>query len=152
MSEKMSVVKFAKGELDLLGIEGEMRKYILQLIKVFSKQEHSDDFTAAYCADVFARLAMFKPLKPLTGEDDEWTKVAEGHYQNKRCPTVFKKNGFTYDTNGIVFRNKEGICYTNANSVVEIDFPYTPEPDCVDVEDDTAQCLDKCIMLTIEKA
>ena len=45
-------------------------KAILDLIELFASQGHSG-FSAPYVINAFDRLARFKPLSPLTGEDDE---------------------------------------------------------------------------------
>jgi hypothetical protein len=80
----------------------------------------------------------FKPLAPLTGEDDEWFKHdygGEPSYQNKRLSSVFKDaDGFCYDIDGKVFwewfKDEDGNAvktyYTGRDSRVEVTFPYTP--------------------------
>ena len=40
------------------------------------------------------RLIAGKPITPLTGSDDEFTEVADGVFQNKRCSSVFKDPRF----------------------------------------------------------
>ena len=127
----MNLIDYAKEELTRIGMIGSGEPYndavskaILDLIELFASQEHSG-FTAPYVINTFARLAMFKPLSPLTGEDDEW-KEALGMIQNKRCFSVFKeKDGKAYDTQGKIFTDDGEIWYTNGNSHVEISFPYT---------------------------
>jgi hypothetical protein len=102
-------------------------KAILDLIELFSSQSHSG-FTAPYVASVFYRLAMFKPISPLTGEDDEWNDVGNGHFQNKRCPMVFKDaDGKAYNIDGKIFSDDGGeTWFTNKDSRVYISFPYMP--------------------------
>jgi hypothetical protein len=79
-------------------------------------------------------LASFEPLVPLTGKDFEWNEVSEGMWQNNRCSHVFKgPDGKAYDINGKIFREPNGSCYTNIDSRVFIDFPYTPKREYVDV-------------------
>ena len=67
---------------------------------VVENQGHSG-FNISYVMSVFKRLVQFKPLKPLTGEEDEWLETDYGStQQNKRFSEVFsvkteKPTGFT---------------------------------------------------------
>ena len=111
---------------------------VFQLLDVFSKQEHNTA-SAAHCIDLFGKLALFRPLSPLTGEDDEWVCVSEDAgepmWQNKRFSPVFKEaDGEAYDTNGRMFREPDGDCYYGAESGVPVTFPYTPTTVYVDVD------------------
>lgn len=132
------LIDFAKKEFENLGWPGddEMQAAIcgdiLELIKVFSEQGHSST-TAPYVISRFKKLAMFEPISPLTGADDEWCEVTDGVFQNKRCSHVFKKNGQAYDIDGKIFREKNGSCYTSKDSRVNVEFPYWPESEYVDV-------------------
>ena len=112
-----------------------IQENVLQLIEVFSEQGHSGS-SAPYCIEFFRKLALFKPLCPLTGEDSEWNEVSNNIYQNNRCSHVFKdgKDGTAYDIDGRVFREPDGCCYTNFDSRVFIKFPYTPKREYVDVD------------------
>ena len=110
---------------------------IMKLLEVFDEQGHSGS-SAPYCVEIFRKLAMFEPLGPLTGEDDEWFDHGSTHgdvrWQNKRCGAVFRNSdGYTYYLYGKVFREPNGSCYTNHDSKVEITFPYTPKTEYVDV-------------------
>lgn len=125
------LVDYAKDELKRIGMidSGEayndcVTKAILDLIELFASQGHTG-FTAPYTVNAFSKLAMFKPLSPLTGEDDEWTDV--GHcLQNKRYFTVFKdKDGTAYNIEGKVFTDDGGeTWYTCKDSSVNVTFPY----------------------------
>lgn len=81
-------------------------EHIVKLLEVFSDEGHSGS-TAPYAVDLFSKLALFKPIAPLTGEDWEWNDVAEQNggtlYQNKRASHVFKDKNGAYDINGIIF-------------------------------------------------
>ena len=101
----------AAGWLDDTGaykdeMQGAICEHVLELLTVFSNEGHSGS-TAPYTIDLFERLAMFKPIAPLTGEDWEWTEHDHGNgvmYQNKRCSSVFKdEDGAAYDIDGKVF-------------------------------------------------
>ena len=126
-----NLVDYAKDELKRIGMidSGEAyndlaTKAILDLIELFSSQGHSG-FSAPYVINVFSRLAMFKPLSPLTGDDDEWNEVSDGLFQNKRYSAVFKnKDGVTYNVDGKVFTDDGEVWYTCRDSRVNVTFPY----------------------------
>lgn len=126
-----NLVDYAKDELKRIGMvdSGEpyndlATKAILDLIELFESQGHSG-FTAPYVIKAFSRLAMFKPLSPLTGEDDEWNDVGDGHLQNKRYSSVFKaKDGTAYDIDGKVFTDDGEVWYGCRDSRVNVTFPY----------------------------
>ena len=148
-----NLIDFAKHELDLIGMteEGDpynvsMRKHLLHMIEEFSKEGHSG-FSANYAISCLEKLLNFKPLTPLTGEDDEWVKLEYNNdmaYQNKRCSNVFKRaDGTAYDIDGKLFWEwrTDGIdeqpyksYYTNKDSIVDITFPYVPRVEYVERE------------------
>lgn len=105
---------------------------LFELLEVFDKQGHSGS-SATYCVNAFKKLALFEPLGPLTGADDEWMEVTDGLWQNVRCHHVFKKGDQAYDINGKVFRELNGSYYTNKDSRVNVTFPYTPTTQYVNV-------------------
>ena len=139
----MSLVSYAESELDRIGMtddddmNGLMRKHLLHMVHEFSEEGHSG-FSASYALQCLEKLLRFKPLSPLTGEDDEWIDVSEisgvPHYQNKRCSSVFKdgKDGEAYDIDGKVFwewiEDEDGnpykSYYTGFESRVPVKFPY----------------------------
>ena len=127
-----NLVDYAKDELKRIGMidSGEpyndwATKAILDLIELFDSQGHSG-FTAPYVENAFHRLAMFKPLSPLTGKDDEWNELKDGWFQNKRYSAVFKdEDGIAYNSEGKVFTDDNGVTwYTCKDSRVDITFPY----------------------------
>lgn len=134
----MTCVEFAKQEFDLLGWPGDdemqqlMCENILELLDAFDKQGHSG-FSANYAISYFTRLAKYEPISPLTGDDSEWIEIGDNKYQNKRCFSVFKDENGAYNIDGKVFREKDGSCFTNYYSRVEIAFPYIPKTEYVDV-------------------
>lgn len=138
----MSLIEHAKKELKSIGMldsDDEMNtmmaENILQLIQTFADQGHSG-FSAPYCINLFNKLANFKPLGPLTGEDSEWHDVGErsGYtlYQNNRCGSVFKDVNGAYNIDGKVFwewwRDEDGTAhktyYTSKGCSVPVTFPY----------------------------
>jgi len=113
--------------------------HVLKLLDVFGEEGHSGS-SAPYAINLFEKLAKFEPIAPLTGEDWEWTEVADGIFQNKRCSHVFKdKNkfdGHAYDIDGIVWwewykdeatGEMRKSYFTDYESQVKVTFPYTPK-------------------------
>lgn len=98
---------------------------IHQLLNVFAEQGHSGS-SAPHVVKLFAKIALFEPVGPLRGTDDEWMEVGPDLFQNVRCGHVFKDKGRVYDSEGKVFREPSGACYLNSDSRVDITFPYTP--------------------------
>lgn len=109
---------------------------VLDLLNMFAKHGHSGS-SAPYALTMFTKLANFKPIAPITGEDWEWSDVShdgEKRYQNKRCGSVFKDNDGAYDIDGKVFWEwnvgESGkpykSYYTNGGCHTPITFPYIP--------------------------
>jgi len=105
----------------------------LKLLEVFSEEGHSGS-SAPYAVHMFSRLASWKPLTPLTGEDDEWNEVGTGAWQNNRASNVFKDETGAYWSDGIVFwewyeDQETGKKYKShfqcRDSRVPITFPFT---------------------------
>lgn len=130
-----NLIDYAKEELSKIYTEESLKEpynkfaydSIMTLVTAFSNQCHTG-FTAPYTINMFERLAMFKPITPLTGEDNEWEKVDDHTWQNKRCESVFKNDlGKAYDINGKIFSNDGGeTWFRNNDSTVDITFPYAP--------------------------
>lgn len=128
----MSLVEYAKSELarigrDEDGMQDMINKNILSIVEVFSEQEHSG-FSAGYALSALERLLRFKPLTPLTGEDDEWNEISNGTQQNKRCSSVFRNaDGTAHDIDGIVVSDNGGITWFSSGRFrKEVTFPYAP--------------------------
>lgn len=107
-------------------------KNVMEIVKTFCKQEHSG-FSANYTLNLIRRLLSHKPIKPLTGEDDEWEDVLDyfkdtNTQQNKRCSAVFRDNfdnSTAHYTDGKIFSNDGGRCwFTSKESIVPITFPF----------------------------
>jgi len=98
---------------------------VMELLDLFGTHGHSGT-TAPYARTMFDKLSSYEPIAPLTGEDWEWIEVGKGVYQNKRCGHVFKENGQAYDSEGIIFKDKDGY-FQSKGSRVNINFPYTPK-------------------------
>ena len=142
-----SLYKHALNEFKAAGWIGSDGKYcdemqelmcnqILELLSLFSIHGHSGS-SAPYAVDLFKKLAMFEPIVPLTGKDDEWIIVEGGCFQNKRDSSVFKnkRSGQAYWLDGRIFKDPSGACFTSHYSRVPVEFPWTkPESQIVDVE------------------
>jgi len=144
----MRLLEHAKREFEIAGFnknqeEGPdkwMQENVLELIEVFAKQGHSGG-SAPLCVELFRALASYEPLSPLLGTEDEWQDVSaisgpgvEPKFQNIRCSHIFKNSdGSCFDVNGIIFRDTDGDCYTNADSRTAVTFPYTPKKTYMDV-------------------
>lgn len=131
----------AHAERELLPPNGDemqalMNQQLREMLLVFSTHGHSG-FSASYARGALDKLLAYKPLRPLTGEPDEWHEVGNGVWQNRRCGRVFKDEskfgGQAYDIDGRVFREPSGACFTSRDSRVLVTFPYTPHTEYVDV-------------------
>ena len=139
-----NLVSYAESEMDRIGLTNEdeyngmMREHILKMVKLFAEEGHSG-FSGRYALDLLTKLLDFKPLTPLTGEDDEWTDISDygdsPSYQNKRYSSVFKNpDGEAYDINGKVFwewyRDENGKAhksfYSSRGCRLPVTFPYMP--------------------------
>ena len=141
----MSILSHTEEELKRIGMgpecdsddmNGMMRKHILHMMQEFANEGHSG-FSASYAISILTRLMDFKPLSPLTGEDDEWMEVSEHMgrkcYQNRRRSSIFKDEEGVHDSDGKVFwewyRDDNGepfkSYYTCRDSRVPVTFPYT---------------------------
>ena len=131
----MSLISFAKEELERIGynpnpdpnsedIDDCAVTCILELLETFVKQEHSN-FSANYVLKIFNKLVNFKPLSPLTGEDDEWMEICNNEdeiiYQNKRHFNVFKT---------INVKTKEEKCHLNDHYVFVDKNGWRQRPPC----------------------
>lgn len=136
----MSLAYFAENELRIAGLfdkdsdyDGAIGPAVMKMVEVFAAEGHSG-FSAGIAIDLFKKVVSFEPLTPLTGADSEWTEVSDGMFQSKRCPHVFKgADGRPYDIDAKIFREPGGACFTNSESRVYIEFPYTPTREYVDV-------------------
>ena len=128
----MGLLKYAEYELSRIpkdedGMQDVMNADILAIVKMFSEQGHSG-FSANYALSMLERLMRFKPISPLTGEDDEWNEISHGSWQNKRCSSVFKDvDGNAYDIDGVIVSDNGGITwFTSGRFRKNITFPYFP--------------------------
>lgn len=158
-----NLVEFAQNELNILlksctdseslKMQKVMNDDIMEIVKKFASQGHSG-FSAQYALSLVTRLLQYKPITPLTGEDEEWVELDYGDdlaYQNKRCPQIFKqKDGKIYDVEGKVFSSDNGHSwYTSKDSRVYIEMPYNvparPESVIIDNKEQREAILTKII-------
>ena len=146
------MVEWAEQELRLAGYDVNdpedgpnrwLAEGTIELLKVFSEQGHSGSSTP-FAVALFEKLAMWKPIAPLTGADDEWAESYDysGTQQNKRNSAVFRDaDGQAYWMDGRVFWNwyaytdeetgEEKVIkvhFTSRGSRVDIEFPWV-QPD-----------------------
>lgn len=136
-----NITSYAESELRLAGWFNEDGFYggmvgsaVMRSVRIFSIEGHSG-MSAGLCMNLTKQVGMFKPLTPLTGEDDEWNEVCDGVFQNRRMSSIFKENGEAYWIEGRVFESPDGARYTSNGSRVSVQFPWTPvDPEIVKVE------------------
>lgn len=136
-------------------MDAQMAVHLINMVRLFSAEGHSG-FSASYAASALNELLRFKPLGPITGNDDEWVEVGRQNgkplYQNNRCSGVFKVGDRAYDVNGIVFREPNGSCYSNRSSRVPVTFPYTPKTITVDVPENATHEQERVLVENALKA
>lgn len=126
----MTIQDYTKKELSLIdNISEDKKREIMNLINQTEQSASQLDIT-----EMLKRLLDFKPLSPLTGEDDEWEKVDDyieddkATYQNKRYFSVFKrgKNGKAYNFRARIFSTDGGKSwhFMGSESREYISFPY----------------------------
>lgn len=139
-ARRSNIVAYAEDELRRAGwydddaFYGDLvPKAVLRSARLFIIEGHSG-MSAGLVNHLTSTVCMFKPLTPLTGEDSEWHEVGPGVFQNRRMSTVFKEDGKAYWLDGRIFREPSGVTFTNRDSRVFIEFPWTPtDPEIVDV-------------------
>lgn len=135
--EESYMIEYAKREMRIAWGEDyakdPMQKMIadnvLELLQVVADQGHTNH-TVKYMLGVFNRLVNYKPLTPLTGDDDEWEHFVwldADEEQNKRYGAVFRHNhdnSTAYNIEAVLFKDNEGFCYSTRGSKQPITFPY----------------------------
>jgi hypothetical protein len=114
---------------------------IIEILTLFKKYNLGKEE-----AHLISRLMAWKPINPLTGEDDEWSPVPEWDkdrktQQNKRCSAVFRDN---YDNStahyidGKVFSDDGGKSWwSGKGSSIKVTFPFDipDKPERIILED-----------------
>lgn len=99
----MSLVKYAKNELELNGLfdkdsdyGGMIGKAVMELMELFAKQSHSG-YSADITLSIFNELAHFRPIGNFEPSIDQAIEVYPGEWQSARRHDVFSKdNGKTW--------------------------------------------------------
>ena len=146
----MALIEHAKKEMELAGLYREDSVYggmipesVLELMEVFAKQGHSGG-SAPIVADIFYKLAMYKNLSPVTGEDDEWMETGDNVFQNKRCSALFKqgKDGRAYYLDAVIWKTQNGGTFSGQADLMTEKyysrnyvkaFPFIPKTFVIDV-------------------
>jgi hypothetical protein len=122
--EEGSLVRYARQELQRIGEEPDVIENFLDVMRTFSGYGHSGG-SASVCIPRINQLLRFRPIAPLTGEDDEWNDVSNvggrdggPRWQNRRCSEVFK------DSTGAWILAPDDCGYTMLKSIT---FPYQVE-------------------------
>lgn len=120
-----------------------VQENVLELLEVFSKQGHSGS-SAPYVAKMFEKLALFEPLSPITGKEQEWAEpfMADGTQQNVRCCSLFRTPGeLPRYSDAIVWKGPDPYdTFTGGNmngissSLCIKGFPFTPKTFYIDVK------------------
>lgn len=100
-----NLLKYAEDELNRAGLldedsdyDGMAGKAVLDLVKVFSGQDHSG-YSAMLVSDLFNRVSRYEPLSPITSDPSEWMEISEetigrpGVWQSTRKPSTFSEDG-----------------------------------------------------------
>ena len=114
------LVRFAKAELRAAGLfdadadyDGAVAANVVALMETYTAYGHSGE-SGRIALALFVKLAQHKPITPLTGEADEWQAMPSDDdgplFQNKRCYTVFKRDGV--------------VAWDTANHNRAVTFPY----------------------------
>jgi len=144
----MDILKKAAIEFDILEamrkkyqpITVKFREEILSILQKFNDLNLSttqiNNVTSeirAIILDLYSKM----PLSPLTFIDEEWDKISDSFYQNKRCAGVFKEgDNLPYYIHAIIFRDgHELFCGTvdGISSEQIIKAPFMPKSFYVDV-------------------
>jgi len=144
-----NLTEHARRELEAAGAFDEDTMYggmlgdaVMELVEKFSSQGHSGG-SAPLVVGLFQKVALYKPLCPITGEDSEWSNSFgnDETYQNKRLSSLFKQgeDGRAYYLNAIVFNGEDpGDTFTGTVGGVRSrqyvkEFPFTPKTFYIDV-------------------
>lgn len=92
MSEESNLVKHAKRELEILGVEEEMKNHVVKVIEAFAEYGHSGG-SASWTIAIINDLLQFNNLSPLTNDAAEWNNVGDGVWQSRRRSDAFSTDG-----------------------------------------------------------
>lgn len=121
----------ARRELGVGAVPDDYQRNLLDIGHVFGLYGHSG-FSAPIGIATMEALLKYKPLGPLTGENEEWMHVGDNMYQNRRCSNVFMEalpglKARYYVSDHYVFEDPAGNRFIGFGSQKYISFPYSPE-------------------------
>lgn len=123
---------------------------ILALVEKFGNSGQSGSsapYVSSIIASTIKKLCMFETLSPLTSEDDEWTEVSNGVFQNNRNYAVFKdNNNKAYYLDAILWKTQNNMAYSgtaiapngeiiNSRQYIK-SFPFEPKNFIIDVTEE----------------
>lgn len=115
MSNRLDFAREELARADLFSQDspyhGQLGRSVMELLETFSNQGHTA-MSAYQVVDLFRRLALYKPLSPITDDPSEWVEIHPNVWQSRRCPHIYK-NGDRYLDCSKEFK--------------EIELPYLPE-------------------------
>lgn len=119
---KPSITPWLKREIDIAcaGEDSYGKAVYNSAVKAYMSL-HEDGHSGCsivFTRDLLNRMIAHKPLKPLTGEDDEWSKCADlggaecESWQNNRCSSVFKH---VYKDGRVEYSDVDQFVFVNVN-------------------------------------
>lgn len=142
-----NLVKHAKRELDYSSLEDKegyeqlIISSVIELLELFSKQEHSGS-SANYVIYLFNKLARFDILSPIEDVEEDWIKVSDNLYQNRRMGNVFKDEKGLFFLDAIIWKENDSNFFTDIKSRLYFYPPFTPKSFYVE-KDSNGRILDK---------
>lgn len=95
----MALVEHAIRELELAGVEEDVRPSIIKAVEAFASYGHSGG-SASVCIPMLYELLQFHNLSPLTDDPDEWNNVTDFDpssklplWQSRRRSEAFSHDG-----------------------------------------------------------
>ena len=120
--------EYFKDELYKAEYDSTIVDSLLAMLEASNVGEHSGS-SWQFLLETFRRLASFKPLSPLTGDEDEWVEVAENLEQNRRYGSVFRRhkdNNCCFDIDAFVYGGDKNKTWGSNPEIRHIiKFPYS---------------------------
>ena len=92
-----ALVAHAERELELAGVEPEVRASIIEAVRAFTEYYGHSVSSASLCRVILNELLQYKPLSPLTDNPSEWVdhSTMSGYpmFQNVRNGEAFSEDG-----------------------------------------------------------
>ncbi len=85
-------MRHAEYELDLAGDEPALKEFYLKMVDLFTNYPHTEH-TLYFMPEALEKLFRHENLRQLTEHPNEWVKVADDVWRNKRNPRAFSNDG-----------------------------------------------------------